>query len=124
MADEISISLSVAFSKSGDSADTSDMGLTGLELDMTGRYFVKLTQSIGTTAELLEKGDVGTVGYLVMKNLDATNYVELDNASFTIDAGSIRIKPGGVFVGQLRGTSIYACAKTSACIVKYMLLEE
>lgn len=124
MADEITLSVALAFSDSGDSIDTSDMGLLGLELDVTGRYFVKAQQSIGTTAELLGKGEIGTVGYLVLKNLDATNYIELDNASFTIDAGPVRVKPGGVFIGQLRGTTIYACAKTASCIVKYLLIED
>ena len=124
MANELTLSVAANYLKSGTAVDTSDMDLIGQTFTVSGTNFVKGTQTIGTTAEVLAKGDITTPGYLVIKNTDPTNYIEIDNASFTIDAGTIRIKPGEFQTFRVRGTNIYACAKTAACVVKYLLLED
>lgn len=124
MADELVISVAANFSKSGVSLDTSDMGLVGLEIDVSGTDWVKATQSIGTTAELLGKGEITTPGFLIIKNTDATNYVELEKATFSTTAGTVKIKAGEFAVFRVSSTTLYACANTSACIVNYCWLED
>ncbi len=124
MANEIEISTRLAFSKSSRAADTDDMGALGLTFTMTGAHFVKQTQSIGTTAELLGKGEIGTPGYLFVKNLDATNYVEFEKATFVTTAGTVKLKAGEVALFRVASTTIYACANTSACVVEYLLIED
>lgn len=124
MANEISISISAGFSKSSRAADTSDMGLLGLTFTMTGTDFVKGTQNIGTTAELLGKGDITTPGFLIVKNLDATNYIEFEKATFSTTAGTVKLKAGEVALFRVASTTIYACANTAACDIAYLLIED
>lgn len=124
MANEIAISLALSFSKSSRVDDTSDMGLLGLTFTMTGTDYVKGTQNIGTTAELLGKGEITTPGFLVIKNLDATNYIELEKATFSTTAGTVKLKAGEVAMFRVASTTIYACANTAACDVAYLMLED
>lgn len=114
----------VAFSKSSRSANTDDMNLLGLTFTMNGTDFVKGTQTIGTTAEILGKGEITTPGWLIGKNLDATNYIEFEKASFSTTAGTVKVKPGEPFCFRVASTNIYACANTAACDVFYMLIED
>lgn len=71
--------------------------------------------SVGTTEEAVSFGDV-TAGYCLMKNLDATNYVEVG----TTGAYSARlIAGGGVALFYVNtGTTIYVKADTAACLVE------
>lgn len=124
MANEIEISMRLAFSKSSRAANTDDMGLLGLTFTMTGTDYVKGTQTIGTTAELLGKGEITTPGFLVVKNMDATNYVEFEKATFSTTAGTVKLKAGEVACFRVASTTIYACANTAPCDVAYLLLED
>jgi len=77
--------------------------------------------SIGTTAEALDISDISTVEFIVIKNTDATNYVEIDcnyssafSADIRIDAGkTATFKPSGV---------VQAKANTAAVIVEYIAI--
>jgi hypothetical protein len=77
--------------------------------------------SIGTSAEALDISDISTVEFIIIKNTDGTNYVEIDanysssfSADFQIDAGKTAIfKPSGV---------VQAKANTAACIVEYITI--
>lgn len=114
----------LAFAKSTRSANTDDMGLLGLTFTMSGTNYVKGTQSIGTTAELLGKGEIGTPGFLIVKNLDATNYVEFEKATFSTTAGTVKLKAGESACFRVASSTIYACANTAACVVSYLLIED
>ena len=84
-------------------------------------------QAIGTAAhEAIDLGDVGTVGLVMFRNLDATNFVQ------------IGIDDGGAFVpihellpgesaGPFRlasGVALYAQADTAAVKIDRVILEE
>lgn len=77
--------------------------------------------SIGTTAEALDISDISTVEFIVIKNTDSTNYIEIDcnysttfSADITLAAGKTAIfKPSGV---------VQAKANTAACIVEYIVV--
>lgn len=73
-------------------------------------------QLIGTTAETLTFGDVGTPNSLFVKNLDPDNYIEIDSVN-TMDKFPQKLLPGeGVLLKPQTGT-IYAKANTAACYV-------
>ncbi len=124
MADELTLSVAANFLKSGAAIDTSDMDLIGQTFTVNGTDWVKATQSIGTTAEILGKGEITTPGYLIIKNTDATNYIELEKATFTTGAGTVKLKAGEFAMFRVSSTNIYACANTASCIVRYLFLED
>lgn len=56
-----------------------------LTVTMTGTDFVVDTQDIGTSDEAITKGEIGTLGWCLIYNLDATNYVEIGlTSSYTV----------------------------------------
>ena len=77
--------------------------------------------SIGTTAEALDISDISTVEFVIIKNLDDTNYVEVDanySSSFSAD---IQIDAGKVAMFKPSGT-VQAKANSSACLVEYIVI--
>src|SRR5689334_11671718 len=110
MANEISISASLAVSKGG-------MVLTGTgnaQLDMAGEDMIHTTQIIGTSAETLALVDLaGTPGYVMVKNLDATNFVELATDSGMVNKFA-KIRPGKLALFEPTTGTIYARADTAA----------
>lgn len=74
------------------------------------------TVSVGTTEESVTFGELGTEGWLCMKNLDPTNYVQWGFAT-TVYGG--RISPGGFAVFEMEPSlTIYLKANTAACLVQ------
>jgi hypothetical protein len=122
MADELTVSISGAFSKSGRRVDTKDMGLIGLLFDVAGTDYVKMTQSIATSETALDKGGIGTGGYLFIKNTDATNFVELRGASSGADL--VRMNAGEIACFRVTSdATLYGIADTDACVVEYLWIE-
>lgn len=81
-------------------------------------------QSIGTSAENITVGDVSTAGYLFLRNLDSTNFVEFgkDNTGF-VNVG--KLKPGEMCCFRVAAsTTVQLKADTAACDVMYLLLED
>jgi hypothetical protein len=75
-----------------------------------------------TTEAALDLGGITTVEYVVIKNMDATNYIEIDpsytaatfRAGITLAAGKVAVfKPAG---------SVYVLADTAAVNVEYLIL--
>ena len=84
---------------------------------------VESVQSIGTSEEELATGDLSTMGWLWMQNLDATNYVQWGFA--TTDYGG-RMEAGET-AGPFRtepAATIYLKANTAACKIHYRWLED
>uniref|UniRef100_A0A6M3IZP3 Uncharacterized protein n=1 Tax=viral metagenome TaxID=1070528 RepID=A0A6M3IZP3_9ZZZZ len=117
MADEITITVRMAFSKSGAKASRTE----NINVDVTGDAFTHEVQSVGTSEEELAQGaDLGTPGYIFLKNLDPTNYIEIGlTGSYTI-----KLKAGEVTLFRLAGASVYAKANTAACLCEYIILED
>lgn len=125
MADELTISIAGSYSKSGLQADTSDMGMLGLQFTVSGSDFVKGTQSIGFSAsEAIGKGEITTPGFLFVKNTDGTNYVEIEKATFTSGAGTVKLKAGEVACFRSSGTAPHALANTAAVTIQYLFIED
>lgn len=75
-----------------------------------------------TTEQALDMSDIGTVEFIIIKNLDDTNRIDIDcnytaatfRASNKIDAGKTAMfKPAG---------SVYVLADTANCLVEYIVI--
>ena len=121
MADEITASASLRYARS---THTAFYAVTGKQFDQTGTDYAEHTQTIGTTEEALDLGDVGTPGYILLVNLDPTNFVSVRAA--TGAANAIRLDANGGFALFKLGsgaTAPFAIADTAACQIKYLLIE-
>jgi hypothetical protein len=114
MADELRASLRMSYSKGGRISNTDDMGLHGLEIDVTGTDCIgPYTQTIGLTpAEIIGLGDITAPGYIVLKSISSyniANYVTLRNGAAGADVVQLH---GGDFAAFrcATGITLYADA--------------
>jgi hypothetical protein len=90
--------------------------------DQSGKEYMQDTQEIGSSEEQLLKGDVGTIGWVAVRNLDATFYVELGAGT---GAYSLKVPPGGYAMAPWDGTTVYAKANSGSdtAQIEYLLIE-
>ncbi len=118
MANEFALTVGIVYSKAGVNFSRSE----GIQVTISGDSFEHAIQSVGTTEEALAQGaDLGTPGYIFIKNLDSTNYVEIGSTTGVYD---IKVKAGEVALYRHNSATIYAKANTAACLVEYLLFEE
>ena len=94
---------------------------TSEQRTLTGTGFVNIEQEIGTGAwEAVSVTDIGTLGFLFIRNEDAVNYVEIATAND--DTGIFgRISAGrGLPVDVVSGATYYLKANTAT--VKVVIL--
>lgn len=78
--------------------------------------------SIGLDAEALDISDITAIELICMKNIDETNYVEIDcNYTASTFRANLRIGPGQTAVFKPSGI-IYAQANTAAVKVEYLIV--
>lgn len=78
--------------------------------------------TIGTTEESQAFGELGTLGWLFMKNLDTTNYVQW---GFATTAYGGRIEAGEIAMFRLEpSTTLYLKANTAACKMLIYAMED
>jgi hypothetical protein len=119
MANELTITSSMSFQKEKAFAS---MGKGGVRVTVTGTKYVEIVQAIGTSEEALLLGDIASPGYMMVENLDATNFVEIRPGSGAADM--IKIPPlsfAGPFM--LATSTPYAIADTAECKIRYLLIE-
>jgi hypothetical protein len=110
MANEIQISASLAVNRSG----ATFTGIGSSNITQAGTPSIANTQVIGTTTEALLIGDVTAIGYLFIKNLDASNYVEIGLATPVLPASAfITLLPGECALVPTRLETIYALANSA-----------
>lgn len=114
MANEITKSFRISASKNG---LKSDFAPPSAKESMTGDEVVNNTQVIGTTAELLNLGEIsGAPGLVMIQNLDNTNFVEIGGDS-GLTVFKLKIDPGEeVLIRPSTGT-VYLKADTAPCRV-------
>lgn len=118
MADELNIVMAISFSKGGAVANRGE----SIQVDVTGDAFTHQVQAVGTSEEELAQGaDLGTPGYIFIKNLDDTNYVEIGSTTGVYD---IKLKPGEIALYRHNSGTVYAKANTDTCNVEYWLIED
>lgn len=77
-------------------------------------------QTIGTSAEALVVGDIGTPGWLAGINTDPTNYVDL---SLVSDGSTpfAKVLPGQPFLVPCATKVIYAKANGAPVVLQYLM---
>jgi hypothetical protein len=121
MANELTISTSMTFSKGG---ATQSMSKNGLQVTVSGTKYVKGSQSIATTETAIKLGDLASLGFCMIRNTDATNFVSIRAGTGT--GNFLKILPGetqGPFRFGSGATAPYAIADTAAVILEYMIVE-
>ncbi|SRR6266540_1987580 len=97
-------------------------GAGNKDITQTGTHGITNVQNVGTAAELLTFVDVATLGYLFVKNLDATNYMQL-----ALDSGFAqifaKIRPGEFCLLPANQNTVYAKANTAAVDVMVVAAE-
>ena len=117
MANELRIGIVLGFLKSGATLNRS----FNKEITVTGDAFTHGVQEVGTSEEELAQGaEVGTPGYVLVINLDSTNYVEIGSTTGVYD---IKLLAGEAALYRHNSATIYARANTAACKVEYIVIE-
>lgn len=122
MAGELTFSLFMKFNPGLVIAQQQSSGT--ITADVTGNEYTRMTQNIGTSAEAVVQGSVGTPGYILVHNLDTTNFVELgyDDTGFK---PTVKVPASGwaFFYVSAAAATLQAKADTGACDIEYFLLE-
>lgn len=117
MANELTLNVGINFSKGGAKYTTSDSD----QVTITGDAFTNAVQAIGTSEEEVAQGaDLGTPGYVFIKNLDATNYVEVGSTTGVYD---IKLLAGEFALYRHNSATVYAKANTASCNIQYIIFE-
>ena len=121
MANEISVT--VRFDITNGNYSPGSINVSGATYDQTAVGCAEGVQEIGTTEESLSTGDLTTYGWLYMRNLDDTNYVQW---GFSTGVYGGRMEAGET-AGPFRtepAATMYLKANTAACDVQYRWLED
>jgi hypothetical protein len=78
------------------------------------------TVNVGTTEETIAFGDI-TPGYVIIKNLDSTNFVDFGNATGNLQ---FSIPAGGVALFHIRTGTLYMKADTAACNCQIIAIDD
>lgn len=111
MANEISTSISVTVSLSGQIATGTVTGLS----DASNNAFMGNEQLIGTSAETIFLGDIGSAPvFLFVRNMDATNFVTVDSVNTLVNFPQVIMPGKAIYLFPQTGT-IYCKADTASC---------
>lgn len=119
MADELRINASIELNDSEGSAFVLDV--VDFLVSLTTKKFIRYKQNVGTSEEAMVLPEGGSLGYCMIVNRDATNFVSLLRA--TASTNTLRIDPGGVALFRFGSgiTAPYLIADTAACQVEYVI---
>jgi hypothetical protein len=117
MANELNLTYTLSFRKTN--CQTVTQSLTSA-VTVSGTYTGSNVQSIGTgdTVVTVPAG-MGTVGYVLFENLDATNYIEIGNDGSVYP---VRLLAGEKAMFRFNG-AIHAKANTGACKLSTTAIE-
>jgi len=120
MADELKIQAMMSFAKGTIPRQKFDSGQ--VSVTVAGSNYHRTVQAVGTSKEALSLGDVATPGYVILHNLDDTNFVLLyPNATHD---PLVQLK-AGEWSGPLRfapGATPNVKADTGACNLEIFLV--
>ena len=119
MANEIHTNVSLRVEKGGAKVNR----VESVSIDMTGESYTSGVQEITISGGevLIESTELGTTGYVFIKNLDAINFVTFgSNATAN---HTIKLKAGECALFRANG-AIYGLADTAVCNVEYIIIED
>lgn len=121
MADELKITVSTTLTN-GYFKDTNQPGTISVTQAAIGAHMPVV--SVGTAEEDLTTGDISTLGWVYLRNMDTTNYVTLGPKSGGAMVAFGRLKAGEVAVLRLEpGITLRWQANTAAVKVLVKLYE-
>jgi hypothetical protein len=119
MANEITQTTTLLASKGGAAVSMT----ASTRIDMTGNGMVQATQSIGTTAELVDFADLaGAPASVAIKNLDPTNFIEIGGDS-GLTVFKLKLRAGQSALFQPSSATLYAKADTAAVRVQIVAMD-
>ena len=123
MANEISVGISGSLSNT---KLTESFNYGTLKFDQTTVGSHGPTVIVPSSGEIeFNKGDIGTLGWMFIRNLDTTNYIEWGPKSLGSMVGVGRIEPGECVALRLKpGVVIRWQANTAPVKIKVLLLED
>lgn len=110
----------------GSYKETYQPGVISIEQAAVGRG--GYVQTIGTSEEEVVFGDVATEGYALLRNLDATNFIEYGPHSG--GSGGAMVAMGKLKAGEMAwlrlkpGITLYAQADTAPCKLDVRVYED
>jgi len=118
MANELTLNATFSYSKSGTVLSLKP----AVSVDVSGSVALHNRQSVGTSEEALQLGDVTSLGYCIVINRDATNFVEVRPGTGVADL--VKVRPGKFVVLDFADgvTAPYVVADTAAVEIEYVLL--
>ncbi len=120
MAGEISLTMRMAVTNGNYSPGI--ITVSNLQVDQAAVGAAAGVQNIGTTEESLSTGDLTTYGWLFLRNLDTSNYVQV---GFSTGVYGIRLEAGEFAAFRTDpAATVYLKASTAACDVQYQWLED
>lgn len=120
MANEITVTLRMGCINGNFNPGT--ISASSLQYDQAAAGAASGIQAIGTSEETLSTGDLTTYGWLYIRNLDATNYVQL---GFSTGVYGIRLEAGEPAMFRTEpAATVYLKADTAACNVQFQWLED
>lgn len=95
-------------------------GYSNLSRTLAGKDYVHVTQAVGTVNETVALVDIGTPGWVYIRNLDPTNFVlaGADGTNYPI-----KVWPGTQIVTGWNGASVNVKADTGACDAEIVVIE-
>ncbi len=121
---ELQCAIKLIFSKANSTARTHPLLEALRYFDVTGETAISSRMSVGTSAETIPKGDIGTIGAIVLWNHDTTNYIEVGDDA---DSPSIKLFNDGGGLNYClvcwNATNVSVKANTAACEMSYILVE-
>lgn len=121
MASELTYGFTAAYSKTGYGSLSKLVGSQAITI--SGGKTIESEQSIGTSEATVNKGDLSNIGWVIVENLAATNYLEL----FVTSSGTAcaRIAAGTTSPPiPVYCTTLYAKGNTVAQLCKFTLIEQ
>jgi len=94
------------------------------EITVTGEVGYRNVQTIGFAAEeaVVLPGDAAAPGYIVLRNMDATNFIEV---GVTTTVYNIKLEPARpVAIFPIDGTTLFAKADTGNCELEIVVIEQ
>ena len=123
MANELYFKIQGRYAPANVNTTPTGIGVVEKYITQTGVDHQAGTQSVGTTEETVSWiADIGDEGYIFLRNLDPTNYVQF---GFSTGVYGMRLKAGEFAVFRLEpGATLYARANTAAVNIQYIVYED
>lgn len=120
MSDELTLRAALEFTKG---TVTKGLSINPTTFDVAGSLGIENIQSIGfATDEAVNVGDIAAGGYFMIRNLDATNFVELRPGTGLADL--IQLKPGDFCIFRLAtDAALWAQADTAAAKIEVVAID-